>query len=113
MSDVYTDLLLRIYPLEEALGHYPVEAELDDGSRYTGGQLKLDREALLSQQLDSEAYGLTLFNALFSGDIRRAYDKATGAAEANTGGRLRVRLWVDTEAVELHAIPWERLYHLH
>jgi len=113
MPDTYTDLLLRIFPLDERTQAYPVEAELDDGSRYTGGQLKLDRDALLSLQLDSEAYGLALFDALFAGDSRRAYDKATGAAEANTGGRLRVRLWVDNDAVELHAIAWERLYHLH
>jgi len=115
MAETYTDLLLRIYPYENAKSAYPVEAELDDGSRYTGGQLKLDRETLLAQQLNAEAYGLTLFNALFpaGGDILRAYHKATGAAEAQSGGRLRLRLWVDNDAVELHAIPWERLYHLH
>ncbi len=113
MSDSYTDLLLRIFPYDERAQSYPVEAELDDGSRFSNGEFKLDREALLAQQLNAEAYGQALFNALFAGDIRRAYDKATGAAEAQTGGRLRVRLWVDTEAVELHALPWERLYHLH
>jgi len=115
MPDSYADILLRIFPFDDVAGHYPVEAELDDGSRFTDGRLKLDHAALLAQQFDSEAYGLTLFNALFAGggDIRRAYDKATGKAEANTGGRLRVRVWVDEGAVELHAIPWERLYHLH
>jgi WD40 repeat protein len=113
MAEAYTDLLLRIFPYDERAQSYPVEAELDDGSRFTGGQLKLDRQTLLTQQLDAEAYGKTLFDALFAGDIRRAYDKATGAAEAKTGGRLRLRLWVDNEAVELHAVPWERIYHLH
>lgn len=113
MAEAYTDLQIRIYPYNEKDQAYPVEAELGDGSRYTGGQLKLDRQALLAQQLNAEAYGVALFNALFAGDIRRAYDKATGAAEAESGGRLRVRLWVDDEAVELHAIPWERIYHLH
>lgn len=113
MAEAYTDLQIRIYPYDERAQAYPVEAELGDGSRYTGGQLKLDRQALLAQQLNAEAYGMALFNALFAGDIRRAYDKATGAAEVESGGRLRVRLWVDDEAVELHAIPWERLYHLH
>ena len=113
MSDAYTDLLLRIFPYDERAQSYPVEGELEDGSRFTGGQLKLDRQALLALQLEAEAYGMTLFNALFAGDIRRAYDKATGIAEATTGGRLRIRLWVDNAAVELHAIPWERIYHLH
>jgi WD40 repeat protein len=114
MADAYTDLLIRVFPTAERGDFYPVEAELDDGSRFTGGQLKLDRQSLLSLELDSSAYGLALFNALFpaGGDIRRAYDKATGQAEAKTNGRLRVRLWVDNGAVELHAIAWERLYHL-
>jgi len=107
---MYTDLLLRIFPLDAANNVYPIEAELSDGSRFTGGQLKLDQEALLAQQSDAEAYGTALFKSLFAGDLRRAYDKATSLAEAETGGRLRVRLWVDDDAVELHAIPWERLY---
>jgi hypothetical protein len=113
MPDAYTDLLLRIFPFETEKQAYPVEAELDDGSRYAGGQLRLDREALLAQQLDPESYGVALFEMLFAGDIRRAYDKATGRAEVETNGRLRVRLWVDAAAVELHALPWERLYHRH
>src|SRR6185436_998224 len=100
MADVYIDLLIRIFPIAEHGDFYPVEAELNDGSRFTGGQLQLDRESLLSLELDAAGYGLALFNALFpaGGDLRRAYDKATGQAEATTNGRLRVRLWVDTEA---------------
>ncbi|MGQ0600513.1 MAG: nSTAND1 domain-containing NTPase [Anaerolineales bacterium] len=113
MAEAYTALEIRVRRYDEVKQSYPVEARLDDGSHYSGGQLKLDRQALLAQLLDAEAYGMTLFNAVFAGDIRRAYDKATGAAEVQSGGRLRVRLWVDDEAVELHALPWERLYHLH
>jgi WD40 repeat protein len=113
MADAYTDLLIRIFPTAERGDFYPVEAELNDGSRFTGGQLKLDPQSLLSLELDASAYGLALFNALFpaGGDLRRAYDKVTGQAEATTNGRLRVRLWVDNNAVELHAMAWERLYH--
>ncbi|MBL8056659.1 MAG: CHAT domain-containing protein, partial [Anaerolineales bacterium] len=115
MAEAYTDLLIRIFPAPEPGAAYPVEAELDDGSRFTGGQLQLDQAQLLRHQLDPAAYGLALFEALFpaGGDLRRAYDKATGQAEAQSNGRLRVRLWVDDEAVELHALAWERLYHWH
>jgi len=109
----YTDLLLRIFPLEADSQAYPVEAEVSDGSRFTNGQLKLDQDALLRLQAEAEDYGKALFEALFAGDIRRAYDKATGIAEAESNGRLRLRLWVDNDAVELHAIAWERLYHIH
>ena len=62
--------------------------------------------------LDPEEYGLDLFYALFTGPIRRAYDRVAGRAEAENEGRVRVRLWIDDEAAELHALPWERLYHL-
>jgi CHAT domain-containing protein len=110
MPDHYADLRIRVRAWEASC--YPVEAELDDGSRFEGGELRLDQQALLASELDSKAYGQLLFNALFAGDIRRAYDKATARADALTEGRLRVQLWVDDEAVELHAIPWERLYHL-
>lgn len=114
MSNPYTDLLLRIFPYDAARQAYRVECELDDGSRFANGELKIDRPALLAQQLDAEAYGLALFNALFAagGDTRRAYDKAVTVAETQTGGRVRVRLWIDSKAGELHALPWERLYHL-
>lgn len=113
MSEQYADILLRVRGWDEDAGAYPVEAELDDGSSFAGGELRLDREALLAAELDPEKYGLDLFYALFSGPIRRAYDKATGRAEAQTEGRLRVRLRIDGAAAELHALPWERLYHVH
>ncbi len=110
MPNAYSDLVIRIRAWDDADAHYPVEAATDDGARFEG-ELRLDREALLTLQLDSPAYGQMLFNALFAGDIRRAYDKASARAEALNESRLRVRLWIDDEAVELHALPWERLYH--
>lgn len=116
MADEYTDILIRIHRWDEAAGAYPVEAELDDGSFFYGGELRLDqqrRQALLIAELDPEKYGLELYHALFSEPIRRAYDRTTGHAEVETGGRLRVRLWIDDHAAELHALPWERLYHIH
>ncbi len=110
MSTDHTELTLRIRDWHPAGGYYPVEAELEeDGSRYENGQLRLDQAALLAQALNAEAYGVALFNALFTGPIRTAYDVATGRASA-TAGRLRVRLWIDPGAAELHALPWERLY---
>src|SRR5574341_1333106 len=112
MPGAYTALRLRIRAWKEAGGFYPVEAELDDGSRFEGGELRLDPQALLANELDAKAYGQILFNALFAGDSLEAYHRATARADALTEGRLRVQLWVDDEAVELHAIPWERLYHL-
>jgi len=32
-------------------------------------------------------------------------------AENQTGRRCRVRLWIDNDAAELHALVWEQLHH--
>jgi HEAT repeat protein len=109
----FVDIQIRIRALNEATGAYPVEASLDDGSHFGYGELRLDRQALLEAALDPKEYGLGLFYALFSGSIRRAYDQSTGRAQAETEGRLRVRLWIDSDATELHALSWERMVHLH
>jgi hypothetical protein len=109
----YADLLIRIGKLNEERGTYPVEAELDDGSRYLDGELRVDMTGLLGKILDPEKYGFDLSDALFAGPIRRAYEVATGRAEVETRGNLRVRLWIDDNATRLHAIPWERIYHTH
>ncbi len=111
MDEPFTDLLIHIRPWNESAGAYPVEAALDGGGAFQDGRLRLNWERLRAAELDAAAYGAELFYALFDGPIRRAYDKATGRAEAASEGRLRVRLWIDPEAAELHALPWERLYH--
>ncbi|MBP7693069.1 MAG: CHAT domain-containing protein [Anaerolineales bacterium] len=113
MSETYTDLVIHLRGYDEKAGGYPVEAQLGDGSHYAGGLFALKLEELLPLQLKPEAYGLKLFNALCAGEIRTAYDAAAGAANAHTAGRLRLQLWIDDDAVALHALPWERLYHHH
>jgi len=107
-----TSIAIRIFPKDRPTGNYPVQAILDDGSFFPNGELRLDLDALQEAELDlgSEAYGTELFHMLFSGPIRRAYDKVTRRAEAETEGRVRVHLWIDDGARELHALPWERLY---
>jgi hypothetical protein len=109
VAERFHDFLIRVRGLGPS-GTYPVESESGDGSR-AQGELRIDPQALLSHQLDPAAYGTSLFESLFSGPIARTYEKAIGQAQAETGGRLRVRLWIEPQAAELHAIPWERLYH--
>jgi len=105
-------LEIRIGPRSPDAEFYPVEAHLDDGSHFAGGELRLDPQKLSPGERTVEAYGLDLFDVLCAGPIRRAFDRASGRAEAETAGRLRIRLWIDARAVELHAIPWERLFYL-
>ncbi len=110
--DEFRWLEIRIGPRPRGAEFYPVEARLDDGSHFAGGELRLDLQKLSSGARTVEAYGLDLFDALCAGPIRRAFDRASGRAEAETAGRLRIRLWIDASAVELHAVPWERLFYL-
>jgi hypothetical protein len=112
MAESYTGIRIDV-GRRGAGGAYPVRAELDDGSVFDGGELRVNMTDLLVAVLDPKEYGLDLFDALFHGPIRRAYDKVTGRAEAETGGGVRVRLLIDDSAAELHAVPWERIYHIH
>ncbi len=107
----HTDLLIRIHPLDDARQCYPVEAWMNGTVHFAGGEMRLDHGALQAAEDDVPAYGLALFDALFSGAIRRAYDRAIGAAETR-GEQLRLRLWIDPGAPELHALLWERLHEL-
>lgn len=109
MTETYTDLTLRLRA-KAGGGFYPIEAELDNGQRFDNGRLTLDQATLSANELNPAEYGRLLFEALFTPGFRTAYDTAAARADALTAGRLRVRLWIDPEAAELHALPWERLY---
>ena len=107
----FTDLLIHIYPRQPGDPRYPVAVAVDDADPLTERLLlDLGDLAAAEQTLDAAVYGLDLFDRLFSGKVRRAYDRAVGMAQQQAG-QLRVRLWIETAAVELHAVPWERLYH--
>ncbi|HNT75947.1 MAG TPA: CHAT domain-containing protein [Anaerolineae bacterium] len=104
----YTDLLIRIFPQDET-EVYPVEATLNGDRVFSDGELALDLDALRQVESNAEEYGRALFYALFIGRVREAYDVAVGLAGTETEGRLRLRLWIDPKASELHALNWERL----
>ncbi len=117
MLEPYTDFEVRIRAGNPDTKVYPVEVTLKVNNKdihFNGETLPFDERARENLQVlytDPQAYGEELFYLLFNGAIRRAYDAAWGYAEANTHGRLRVRLRIDDKAAELHAHIWERLYH--
>lgn len=78
-------------------GFLPVRSE---DVFHLGQEQQLDLTALA---LDPLAYGRILGQALFSGQVQRAFDRA----QAASGGRLRVLLHV--EDPELKSLHWERL----
>jgi hypothetical protein len=103
------DLEIRIHAREADGGPYAVEASLGNGGHFTDGELRLNREALREAALDPQAYGQQLADALFVGPIRDAYLKAAIYAETLAENCLRLRLWIDRDAADLHALPWELL----
>lgn len=103
------DLLIHLRAWDKDKAYYPLEAWTDDGSHYSGEGFSIEEAPLREVERDAQAYGLYLFYRLFTGAIRRAYDKATGQAQAQ-GAALRLRLWIDPEASALHALAWERLH---
>ncbi len=104
----HTDLEIRIGGFSQNIAGYPVEAQLSNGSHYDGGVLVIDENLLptISHPMD---YGDYLWEVLFSDPIYNAYVAASAVASTATAERLRLRLWIDTEAPSLHAIIWERL----
>lgn len=110
MTNAFTDLMIRIRRKDDTTGAYPVEAQLEDGSVFSDGSLAIDPVALKALGDNPKEYGLLLFQELFSGPTRSAYDKAKGVAEAQTSGQLRLRLWIDERAPELNALAWEQLH---
>lgn len=110
-NEAYTMLTLHIRGKDESAGGYPVAAEINqEAGLFSGGLFRPDLAALRALEGQPEQYGQDLFYALIDGPIRRAYDTASGYAEAQTDGRLRLRLWIDHEAAELHALAWERMH---
>lgn len=95
-------------------GYYPVEARLEGGAVFDGGKLELDRVGLNLAALrqDAEAHGRKLSEAIFSGSIDQAFQRALGGVQRGRDyDGLRVRISIATEAPELHTLGWERLYH--
>src|SRR5262245_3697820 len=108
----YCWLRIRIFGANGSNRSYPVEAELDDGSWYSG-QLKLGEEELTELfTLESEVrdYGIKLGRLLFSDKILTAYVLALGRAREQCEGRLRLQLWISHACNELQALMWERAY---
>ncbi len=106
VEETYTDIELHIFGKTD--GVYPVKAELSDGSSFSG-ELRLDESTRQGLALDEQPESEALSQALFTGEMEKAYLRAETLAETTTGGRLRLRLWIDAAAAELQALRWERL----
>lgn len=111
-EESYSEIQVRVVKHEGEPGVYRAEAHLTGNRFVRGGRFELDGQKLLLSQLDNQAYGLQLFEALFAGDMRDALNEEIGRMQGPPAGCLRIRLWLDEKAPELHALPWERLYQI-
>ncbi len=87
---------------------YDVELTLSDGQVFSGGHMP---PSVLewAPSGDPEPDGRQLFDMLLrNGGVRKGWHIARGQAEAQ-GVLRRVRLRIDSNASELHALPWELL----
>jgi hypothetical protein len=100
--DTFTDLEIRVFQKQDS--GYPVEITLGGQAEFPRGYLPV--EVLpWSPSGDLVSDGQKLFETLFKdGTLRSAWAEARGRAQ-----QRRVRLRIDTQAAELHALPWELL----
>jgi hypothetical protein len=110
----YAELEIGLGRLEQE-GRYQVELRFDspkDDAERTPvrGTAVLDPQALAElEDRPGNAYGRALAESLFAdGDVRARYGQFKAAVEA-AGESLRVKLFVDRSAPELHRLRWELL----
>ncbi len=102
-EDNFVDLEIRIFPAQET--GYPVEITLGEQQEFPRGFLAADIVPWTADA-DPIADGQRLFDALFADPhLRSAWAEARGRAP-----QRRIRLRLDVNAPELHALPWELLH---
>ncbi|MEZ4674001.1 MAG: hypothetical protein R2932_07120 [Caldilineaceae bacterium] len=98
----HADLELRI--LNQTPAGYPVELTVNHEQEYAGGHLDPGFLPWIPTA-DPTADGQRLFAWLFAdAKLKAAWAEVRGRA-----GQRRMRLRIDADAPELHAIPWELL----
>ncbi|MEZ4708556.1 MAG: CHAT domain-containing protein [Caldilineaceae bacterium] len=102
MTNPYADLEIRI--LNQTAAGYPLELTLNAEQEFSGGQLD---PAFLPwiPSVDPAADGQRLFEWLFG----HAKMQAAWAEVRGQFSQRRLRLRIDADAPELHALPWELL----
>ena len=105
-----TDLEIRIFQRQARPGPakggegYPVEITLGEQQEFPRGYLAADIVPWAPTGVPEDD-GQKLFETLFAdGDLRAAWAEAQGQAP-----QRRIRLRIDANAAELHALPWELL----
>ena len=79
-----------------------------DSDQRLSAKASIDAAALRTN-LSAEAYGRALGQALFADEgLRNGFERSRILAQG-AGAKLRIRLWIDAAAPELHSLRWETL----
>lgn len=105
-----TNLTISIKRVGNTDGEYLIEL-MNEGDLIAEEPVSIDRQILLEheQTYSAHDYGMELFDAVFTGKVRRDYQSLVGSAGSDT--TIRIQLVISNFALELHALPWERLFH--
>lgn len=103
-------IVIVINQVDTQSGAYPVQL-WHDGKPLAEVQARIDRQALLQHEhhFSAQDYGMELHDALFAGQVGDEYRRLVGRADVDAF--VRVQLVIAEQASELHALPWERLFH--
>ena len=102
---------IAINPANTQNGEYLVEIR-EGGRAVAQVQTHINREVLLlhEHQFKASDYGMELSKALFADKVGVEYQRLVGRAGTET--TVRIQLVISDFASELHALPWERLFHV-
>lgn len=113
---MHDDLELGLFPLDSQAQTYLIElrhapAKRNAIVRVVGRDaVSFNLTRLRSLTNDPGAYGQELAAQLFTGqDLRDAFMQAVGAVYGRDDAALRLRLYIDARAYELHEVRWELL----
>ena len=100
----FIDLKIRIFPNDASVAGYPVEITLGGQREFQRGRVSADILPWVSSGVPAED-GQRLFDTLLADQVLRD----AWAASRESSSRRRIRLRIDADAAELHALPWELL----
>ncbi len=109
LSNFRIDIFINPAPSQHS--EYLVELR-EGGMSLAQLQTRIDRQALLQHEhsFNARDYGLALYEMVFAGKVGREYQRLL--ARAGSDSTVRVQLVISDYAAELHALPWERLFHI-
>ena len=107
----HMNVLINIGAKDAQRDAYSVQIQ-HKGKPLTDDWVYIDHQALLEAEhkFSPSDYGGKLYNALFTEKLHREYQRLIGQAGNET--TIHIQLVIHPDAPELHALPWERLFHV-